>query len=241
MKTVVIGDIHGGLKALKQVLAKVENPEKTRYIFVGDYVDGWSDSAETIRYLIAFEKTHSCILIRGNHDELLYNYLKNGDDNPMWLAHGGASTLENYKSISKKEKQEHLRFLSSLRNYFIDDKNRLFVHAGFFSMHGPQHEYLPKLMYWDRTLWEMVCAMDPELSEDDPKYPKRLQHFKEIFIGHTPVTRLGSEVPLNFANVWNVDTGAGFKGRITMMDVDSKEIWQSDPVFELYRNEIGRN
>lgn len=241
MKIVVIGDIHGGLRGLEQVIEKAGLPEDTTYIFVGDYVDGWSDSAKTIQFLIEFEKTHSCILLRGNHDELLYNYLKHGDDNPMWLAHGGAATLENYRTLSKQEKKRHLKFLESLKNYYIDSKNRLFVHAGFFSMHGPRFEYFPNLMYWDRTLWEMVCAMDPSLKEDDPRYPKRLKHFKEIFIGHTPVTRLGSEIPLNFANVWNVDTGAGFKGRITLMDVDSKEYWQSDPVYRLYPEEIGRN
>lgn len=240
MQTVVIGDIHGGLKALKQVLQKADLND-AKYIFIGDYVDGWSDSAETIRFLIDFQKKNDCVFIRGNHDELLYNYLKNGDDNPTWLEHGGAVTVENYKSVSKKEKNEHIKFLNSLKNYYVDHKNRLFVHAGFFSMHGPQYEYFPNLMYWDRTLWEMVCALDPDLPEDDPRYPKRLKHFHEIFIGHTPVTRIGSGVPVNFANVWNVDTGAGFKGRITMLDADSKQIWQSDPVFELYPNEMGRN
>lgn len=241
MKTVVIGDIHGGLRGLKQLIAKANLPQDTLYIFVGDYVDGWSDSAETIRFLIEFQKHHTCVYLRGNHDELLYNYLKHDDDNLTWLAHGGAATLKNYSSVSKKEKKEHIKFLESLKNYFIDSENRLFVHAGFFSMHGPQYEYFPNLMYWDRSLWEMVCAMDSSLKENDSRYPKRLKLFKEIYIGHTPVTRLGYEVPVNFANVWNVDTGAGFKGRITMMDVHSKEFWQSDPVYLLYPEEIGRN
>lgn len=204
-------------------------------------MDGWSESAETIRFLIQFSKQHECIFIRGNHDELLYNYLDSGKSNEIWLQHGGTGTVENYKNISKKEKKEHLQFLKNLTNYHIDSKNRLFVHAGFFSMHGPQYEYFPSLVYWDRTLWEMVCSMDHSLSEDDPQYPDRLKHFNEIFIGHTPVTRLGSDVPVNFANVWNVDTGAGFKGKITLMDVDSKEIWQSDPVYQLYPDEMGRN
>lgn len=241
MKTVVIGDIHGGLRGLKQVISKANLPSNTRYIFVGDYVDGWSDAAETIEFLMKFKKDHNCVLLRGNHDELLYNYLKHDDNNPTWLAHGGSATLKNYKTISNKERKTHIKFLESLENYFIDSENRLFVHAGFFSMHGPQHEYFPSLVYWDRSLWEMVCAMDSALKEDDPRYPKRLKLFKEIFIGHTPVTRLGSEVPLNFANVWNVDTGAGFKGPITVMDVDSKEFWQSDPIYLLYPEEIGRN
>ena len=56
MKTVVIGDIHGGFKALKQILEKVKFSEKARYIFVGDYVDGWSESAEVVSYLMDFSE-----------------------------------------------------------------------------------------------------------------------------------------------------------------------------------------
>ncbi|MBE14917.1 MAG: serine/threonine protein phosphatase, partial [Cytophagaceae bacterium] len=41
--------------------------------------------------------------------------------------------------------------------------------------------------------------------------------------------------------VWNIDTGAAFKGTISAMDVDSKEVWQSDPVWQLYPEEAGRN
>ncbi|RZJ71145.1 MAG: serine/threonine protein phosphatase, partial [Flavobacterium sp.] len=65
--------------------------------------------------------------------------------------------------------------------------------------------------------------------------------YKEIFIGHTPVTRIGKMVPVQMANVWNVDTGAAFKGPVTMMDADTKEFWQSDAVYTLYPEENGRN
>ncbi|PHK27906.1 metallophosphatase, partial [Nostoc linckia z16] len=71
--------------------------------------------------------------------------------------------------------------------------------------------------------------------------PKRFTLYKEIFIGHTPVTRIGQTVPVNMANVWNVDTGAAFKGPLTIMDADTKEYWQSDPVYNLYPEENGRN
>jgi serine/threonine protein phosphatase 1 len=48
-------------------------------------------------------------------------------------------------------------------------------------------------------------------------------------------------VPVQKANIWNIDTGAAFKGPLTIMDADTKEYWQSDPVFELYPEENGRN
>jgi serine/threonine protein phosphatase 1 len=46
---------------------------------------------------------------------------------------------------------------------------------------------------------------------------------------------------LQMANVWNVDTGAAFTGPLTIMDVDTKDFWQSEPLPSLYPNEKGRN
>ncbi len=241
MSTFVIGDIHGGLRALEQVLGRLEINLDDRFIFVGDYVDGWSESAETISFLIHFSEKNDCIFLRGNHDELVYNFLKYDDNNPMWLQHGGESSKLSYSKLSELEKKSHILFLENLHNYYIDDKNRLFLHAGFTNMHGPQYEYYPNLVYWDRTLWEMVCTMDHSVSKEDKKYPKRLKLFNEIYIGHTPVTRIGQTKPVNFANVWNVDTGAAFKGPLSVMDIDTKQIWQSDAVWQLYPDENGRN
>ena len=47
-------------------------------------------------------------------------------------------------------------------------------------------------------------------------------------------------VPMNRCNVWNLDTGAGYRGRLTIMDIDSKEYWQSDMAILLYPEERGR-
>jgi len=208
MRTLVIGDIHGGLKALQQVLRKVEPSKIDRFIFLGDYVDGWSDAAETVSFLIQFTETYDCIFIRGNHDHLAYRYLKHNDPNPMWLAYGGETTKKSYAVLSSVEKEKHLLFYESCTNYHIDAQNRLFVHAGFTNLSGPQHEYFGNLVFWDRTLWEMAMSLDVDISEEDSRFPQRLKLFKEIYIGHTPVTRMGSAVPMNFANVWNIDTGA---------------------------------
>jgi serine/threonine protein phosphatase 1 len=49
-RTLVIGDIHGGIKALKQVLQKADVTKEDTLIFLGDYVDGWSESAEVISF-----------------------------------------------------------------------------------------------------------------------------------------------------------------------------------------------
>ncbi|NMH26602.1 metallophosphoesterase family protein [Flavobacterium silvaticum] len=240
MRKFVIGDIHGGLRALKQVLERADVTIEDQLIFLGDYVDGWSESPQVIDFLIELSQRQDCIFLRGNHDELLLDWL-NGKDNELWHQHGGESTIEGYSKLSSVHKQKHIAFLESLRNYFLDDKNRLFVHAGFTNLHGVSHEHFPKMLYWERTLWETALALDPKLSAADVTYPKRFKVYREVFIGHTPVTRIGENTPQNRANIWNIDTGAAFKGKLSILDIDTKSYWQSDVLPELYPGEKGRN
>lgn len=240
-RELVIGDIHGGLKALFQVLERVKLTPNDRLIFLGDYVDGWSDSANVISYLIKLSQQNSCIFIRGNHEELVCRWLKTGESNEQWLRHGGRASLDSYRKLGQKQIREHILFYEQLFNYYIDQENRLFVHAGFTHTKGPEHEYNDTPYRWDRTLWEQALSLDQDLKPDHPHFPKRLNLFKEIFIGHTPVTRIGESKPYGKSGVWNLDTGAAFKGRLSLMDVDTKEVVQSDPIWQLYPHEVGRN
>lgn len=239
-RTFAIGDIHGGLRALHQVMERAGVTPDDKLIFLGDYVDGWSESPQVLDFLMELQSSHDCIFIRGNHDDLLLEWLR-GKDNELWHQHGGGATILSYSKLDPSVKHLHVSFLDSLDNFHIDDDNRLFVHAGFTNQHGIRHEYFQRLAFWDRTLWETAAALNPDLKPGDLSYPKRFTHYKEIFIGHTPVTRLGETVPLNRANVWNVDTGAAFLGCLSIIDVDTKEYWQSDPLPSLYPGEKGRN
>jgi serine/threonine protein phosphatase 1 len=241
MRTLVIGDIHGGLRALHQIFERAQITTKDRLIFLGDYVDGWSESPAVLDFLIQLQATHACIFIRGNHDALLCEWLRESKDNLMWYRHGGESTVNAYAQVAAHTKQKHVAFLQSLENYYLDEQNRLFVHAGFTNMNGVAFEHFPKLFYWERTLWEMALALDKNLNPDSALYPKRLKLYKEIYIGHTPVTQIGESTPIQMASVWNVDTGAAFKGPLTVLDVDTKKYWQSDPLTDLYPDQIGRN
>ncbi|WP_320814279.1 metallophosphoesterase family protein [Flavobacterium sp.] len=241
MRTYVIGDIHGGLKALQEILKKVNLRSTDQLIFLGDYVDGWSESPQVIDYLLVLDKQFNCVFIRGNHDDLLLNYLKTNTYNNEWFKHGGESTVIAYKQLTKNQLSQHIVFLENLKDYYIDEENRLFIHAGFTNLKGVEFEYFKALFYWDRTLWEMALSLNPKLSIEDDLYPNRLKLYKEVYIGHTPVSRINETIPVNKACVWNLDTGAGFKGPLTILDVETKEYWQSTTLDLLYPNEIGRN
>jgi serine/threonine protein phosphatase 1 len=241
MRRLVVGDIHAGVRGLKQVLERAEVRSEDLLIFLGDYVDGWSEAVETIDFLMQLKKTHNCIFIRGNHDDLCYHWLKTREDNPLWLMHGGQASLDSYMAAGDTVIKKHLVFYEELRNYYLDSQQRLFLHAGFTNLKGVDFEYFSKTFYWDRTLWEMALSLDPRIKKESIFYPTRLSHYKEIYIGHTPLNKIGKSVPFKAANVWNIDTSAAYKGPLTIMDVDTKEFWQSDPVYTFYLSENGRN
>ncbi len=241
MRTLVIGDIHGGLKALTQLLERVTLTKDDTLIFLGDYVDGWSESAQVIQYLIALSKTQQCIFVKGNHDVWCEDWLRTGEGEPVWLMHGGKETVESYKQFSVEDRLAHLNFFERMKLYHIDTENRLYIHAGFTSLHGVEHEKFPMNYYFDRTLWETAVSMDVTIEKDYYLYPKRLKLYKEIYIGHTPTLRYDSDKPMNAICVWNIDTGAAFNGKLSAIDIETKDIWQSEEVQTLYPEERGRN
>jgi serine/threonine protein phosphatase 1 len=240
-RTLVIGDIHGGLKALKQVFQKANVTVADKLIFLGDYVDGWSESAAAVDYLIMLEQVQSCVFIKGNHDEWCEEWLRSGASSNVWLFNGGEETVDSYAGTDASTRREHLKFFEKMPYYFIDEQNRLFIHAGFTSMHGPQKEFHSSNFSWDRTLWEMAITMDKGIKRGSILFPKRLQLFDEIYIGHTPTLNYNVDTPMQGCNVWNIDTGAAFTGKLSIMDIDTKTFWQSDPVYKLYPGEKGRN
>lgn len=240
-RTLVIGDIHGAYKALRQVMERVDVRGNDTLIFLGDYVDGWSQSKEVIDYLISLNERYKCIFIRGNHDTWCEEWLQKDVADKTWLFHGGESTVKSFSGISEEEKIKHLEFFNRMVNYYVDHNNNLFIHAGYSSMHGPEKEVYTSNYRWDRTLWEMALTMDKRIEKESRLYPKRLKLYNEIYIGHTPTLNYDIDVPMNAINVWNIDTGAAFYGKLTMLDIETKEFWQSDPVRTIYPLEKGRN
>ena len=239
-RTYVIGDVHGAYRALEQALQRAAPRKVDRLIFLGDYVDGWSQSRQVIEYLMELDSAYDCIFIRGNHDAWCEEWLAGLGAARDWLFHGGASTVASYNGITPVDVDRHLDFFGRMRPYYEQD-GRLFIHAGFASMHGPAAEHYATNYFWDRTLWETALAVDDRIPPDSLFYPRRFLLYQEIYIGHTPTTNYGYDIPMQRCNVWNIDTGAAFTGRVSVMDVGTKKVFQSDIVQQLYPGETGRN
>lgn len=266
MRTLVIGDIHSSLKALKQVIERAKiDFDKDLVIFLGDYVDGWSEAAQTVQYLIELQEKAKIkpIFLRGNHDKWCEDWLIMGEINQAWHENGGKETMKSYIETSLLVEDSHRKFFSNLLDYYIDEDNRAFVHGGFVSRQGVGYEVRASNYYWDRDLWNLALMLHnndekDSFTDSDYKSGARFLKHKEVYIGHTATVswkckphyeeykqkgqpKNGSIiVPMNRCNVWNIDTGAGWFGKLTALDIDTKEYYQSDLVQELYKDERGR-
>lgn len=233
-KRYVIGDIHGGYKALIQCLQRCNfDYHEDVLISLGDICDGWSETYECVEELL---KIKNLIAIKGNHDEWFNMYIKTGMHGSGW-SQGAEATRQSYaKNCNMDIPGTHQLFFHQQLKYFIDEDNNLFVHGGF-NRHYPINDQVPDYIYWwDRDLWLQA------LSVKDLKIKFKIHdNFKEIFIGHTTTMNWKIDKPMHASNIWNLDTGAGFKGKLTIMDIDTKEYWQSDNVQDLYFDEPGRN
>ena len=259
MKTFVIGDIHGAHAALLQCLERSGfDKDNDRLITLGDICDGWPYVAECVDELLTIENR---IDIMGNHDEWFLDWIRTGIHPDRWKQ-GGAGTRKSYKRKLAAELErffdkeffgatglythnipdEHKDFFYHQRLYFVDESNNLFVHAGIRRQVLLCDQFSSTLL-WDRELYE-----DAIIASRTKTKLRFIQQFANVFIGHTNTLRHNRNVlrqddhyaPVFADRVINIDTGSGFSGKLTIMEVETKQYWQSDIVTDLYPDEEGR-
>jgi serine/threonine protein phosphatase 1 len=224
MRTFVLGDIHGACRALRQVLDRAQvDYDNDHLIALGDVCDGWPETSACIDELQKF--THLTYLL-GNHDFWTLEWMQTGAADPMWLAQGGEATRQSY---TEGVPDSHRKFLEKALPYYIEG-NKLFVHAGF-EPEQPIHLQSISVFAWNRSLARLALQQRNSLTAS------RLTSYDEVYLGHTVV---GTQ-PVFSHGVWLLDTGAGWSGVLTLMDINTKEIFQSDPVPELYPGVSGRS
>lgn len=223
MNKFVIGDIHGHHAELLDVLTVSEiDSDNDMLICLGDVCDRGPKVLECIQTLSKFK---NLIYILGNHDQWTLMYL-NGEFNPAsnsrssfqeyhsWLSQGGQKTINSIMN----DKEFVLNFLGKSKKYFVDNY-KLFVHGGIFP--DTKAENNPDYMLlWDRNM--VSSARYAGTFED-----KIVTHYDEVFCGHTPTQAYNSTLPLKLSNVWMMDTGMAYNGKISIMNVDSKVFWQN--------------
>lgn len=223
-RTFVIGDIHGAHRALLQCLERASfNNETDSLISLGDVADGWPETRQCIDELL---KIRNLTYVFGNHDFWTLEWMETGVIESVWFDQGGKATIESY---SGKIPKSHIRFLKKALPYCLL-QNKLFVHAGI-NPKIPLEDQGLQIFLWDRNLARI--AHDLYIKG----IPGQLTPYDEVYIGHTPVPY---NKPIQSGDIWLMDTGAGWSGVLSIMDIHSKEIFTSDVVPSLYPGIEGR-
>ena len=206
--TYAVGDIHGSYTKLANLLKHCREhcgSNRSRFVFIGDYIDRGRRSRDVVNLLIEVQSgaPDQFVCLCGNHEDMLISASKHRNE-LMWLENGGHETLDSYRvSHADAIPADHLGWFKSLP-LAISDGKRFFVHAGIEP--GVQLEHQQR----EAMLW----IREPFLS--DPR-----DHGQYIVHGHTPV-KIGKVEHL--PNRLNLDTGAVFGGPLTAAVFDDTNI-----------------
>ena len=240
MRRLIIGDIHGGFLPMRQALERAEfNAEEDMLIGIGDYVDGWPQSKEVLEYLMGLPNFKG---IKGNHDYPWFtNWTLTGDTPSIWINQGGSATVASFNNDNESAKP-HGKFILDMPKYLVID-DMLIVHGGYDPYQPIEDQLDPHPfdieydLTWDRQLFSAIFQRSPMIM----KNVSDAIIYKKVFIGHTTTEHVGDELkPLFSEKVIAIDQGGGWSGKLTVMDIDTLEYWQSDIVATLYPECKGR-
>jgi serine/threonine protein phosphatase 1 len=220
----VVGDIHGRLDLLDQLLDEIhgeigrEPEDEILLVFLGDLIDRGPNSAEVVERLRTYRHAGvGPVFILGNHEEVLLRIITGHTELiASWLRFGGAQCLKSYgadpnsisvmnddsalAAIKQAIPEEHVAFLNS----FVDTcrfGDYLFVHAGI----------RPGIELEQQRQTDLRWIREPFLRD-------HTDHGFVVVHGHT-ISRRVDERP----NRIGIDTGAYHSGILTALVIEGSE------------------
>jgi serine/threonine protein phosphatase 1 len=222
-----VGDIHGELALLDELLEKLAVQDGDRLVFLGDYVDRGPDSRGVVERLIGLRERVPCTFLLGNHESMFLDFLGfrgesyfGGD---AFLSNGGDRTLASYGWFDALRTGDPFELPPRHREFFEgcalwhQEGDYLFVHAGLAeaALKSGDANYAlrrsrPEDLLWNRTTGDL---------------PHKLG--VTVVYGHTP--RSDFEVRWNAPWSIGIDTGAVYGGPLTAIRLPDETVIQSRP------------
>jgi serine/threonine protein phosphatase 1 len=210
-----IGDIHGRLDLLDRMVAAIScdlarHPTRDAMtVTLGDYIDRGPDSRGVIECLAHNPFPMPLVALRGNHEAVLEEFLRDPSIADDWRRLGGLETLHSYgvdvaplmrgrgyeaaaEALRRALPHSHVAFLASLK-LTLSAGRYFFCHAGVRPGVPLAHQREEDLL-WIRD----------EFLDSGADFGKVIVH------GHTPVAE-----PQLRPNRVGIDTGAFISGCLT--------------------------
>ena len=226
LRVYAIGDIHGRLDLLHEVMLKIREDVNSlsekkdiMLVFLGDYIDRGMQSREVIDYLITLsaQTEYQCNFLRGNHEAMLLDFLSYPKTLSAWQNFGGLETLNSYglrirELFEEREFEQAQEALMSLMpqehyDFYASTITKLEIGDYFFCHAGVK----PGVDLADQEASDLLWIRDEFLEST-------INHGKMIIHGHTPVEK--AEI---WSNRINIDTGAYITNNLTCLILNEKE------------------
>jgi serine/threonine protein phosphatase 1 len=131
--TYVVPDIHGRIDLLRDGFAGIIGHAGGRLgtiVALGDYVDKGPDSKAMIDFLLTGPPRGWLFFpLKGNHDAMMVEALRDPSRMPYWLERGGDTTIKSYGGDPSKVPLRDIEWLDRLALMHVD-RQRIYVHAG---------------------------------------------------------------------------------------------------------------
>lgn len=218
------GDIHGRADLLQQMFNVVDADlarlpgARAIQVFLGDYVDRGPDSRGTIELLIKRSREHKTVLLKGNHEVMLLEALRDPMTAGGWCQFGGLQTLASYGlrpslNPTAEEQRELMEAfalaLPDSHRTFLTNLKPAFLCGDYFFVHAGVRPGVPlAAQREDDLIW-----IRNEFLNSESDFGKFIVH------GHTPVSS-----PDRRPNRINIDTGAYATGNLTLLTMSGSSM-----------------
>ena len=234
MKTFVVGDIHGRCAQLHTLLEMLPRDEKSdTLVFLGDLIDRGPDIPGVVEHVfnLCRQDSERTICLRGNHEQMLLDFLD--DKSLTWFeqATGGDHTFVQYTQtllvirsetdfakarelLAGKIPAAQVEFFRGLPSYH-EDEYALYVHAGLENGKHPR-ESSPEALMWTR----------------DMDFFKSYRG-KPCVFGHTPTAflplrgRVGRHGIYVFKSAIGIDTGYNQNSPLSCLSLPDFTLYQA--------------
>jgi bis(5'-nucleosyl)-tetraphosphatase (symmetrical) len=231
-RIIIIGDIHGCIEELNELIDKINLQPSDSIYFIGDLIDRGPDSIAVVKKCYELSLNYDVKLILGNHEEKFLRYLKH-IENKTGLENQMSGVDEFPRLIERLDAKEVDFLKNAYYSIELPEEKITLLHGGIsnqvkfpfpktykYGVDNPKEfkglELITKVRYV--TPEGKFVSLNEEKPEDKYWAEVYSGSFGYIYFGHQPFVQ---ELPENFSHATGLDTGCVFGGWLSAVIIEN--------------------